>query len=738
MERQYSGHLHFICAVKGGVVTKVPNVSRGRPKLSFRDVADIYDGLSHKEDVIADRSCSGEIEERIGRTEPDASACNTNDGDDQRIDNLDDDGVFENFTLQQIKESCKMRKRKHSRGLDSPRRKIIKVEDWLSLEDNRTEQMVEDDSDFMETLSCLKSKLSKNPKKKKCPKNPIPTNTQEILLVVKTEEIQHNEEFPPSSEEIQNGQEFPPSSEEIQNGQEFPPSSEEIQNGLEFPPSGEEIQSGQEFQSSSEEFASSIGDSTALVEVKSEVPETDYFGGLDDYSVIEGHGVEITYEWNLENELNYERHRHFDLIPLRMVMPSCMDIVISNSQLENDQSPNFPAIEFESEKCIIHPDLLYSSSQVISLVEDQNSDIYDNQPDDDIDTQVSLPEVVTHEDLECLSQECKDEDTFLADSSKDEFTTSSVDQVKPNSSIAHNSDLDGCLVSHSDDPPQLEEKQSFASILLDEKRHVNEAPDELASWDDSTGSSKLHRPERLLSTRKAISPSSQQRLCKAMDSIDLHHKSNLKCKGKLNFAEHIDKNIGTTAGGPDGITRTRSTNNNPTKISVIPRTFKRVSHPRGVSKIPHSYRAATRLGCSSVQSCSKNAIAFTQQQMHDTECITMKLTKELNSLKDIMNDMLRSEFCLNTSLRHKVNEARMAVKYATRAEEAAERCVAFMKRNCSRFYKIMKLSDDGPPSQDIVRKERKKIAFADEAGGSLCHVKFYEDDEVPMSESNRN
>jgi len=52
---------------------------------------------------------------------------------------------------------------------------------------------------------------------------------------------------------------------------------------------------------------------------------------------------------------------------------------------------------------------------------------------------------------------------------------------------------------------------------------------------------------------------------------------------------------------------------------------------------------------------------------------------------------------------------------------------------------LQKLTDDGPspqkPPQEVVRKERKKIAFADEAGGKLCQVKFYEDAQY-LSESN--
>lgn len=38
------------------------------------------------------------------------------------------------------------------------------------------------------------------------------------------------------------------------------------------------------------------------------------------------------------------------------------------------------------------------------------------------------------------------------------------------------------------------------------------------------------------------------------------------------------------------------------------------------------------------------------------------------------------------------------------------------------------------PPQDVVRRG-KKIAFADEAGGKLCQVRFYEDDEGHLPES---
>ncbi|QCE04352.1 hypothetical protein DEO72_LG8g2388 [Vigna unguiculata] len=693
MELRGCGYLHFILAIKGGLVSKAPNVARGQPKLKFKNITDIYDDglLSHNDDGIAERSCYGEIEE----TNADASEYNVNDDDDQRIYNLDDND-FDNITLSQIKESCEARKRKRSQGLESSRRNI-KIEDSF-LEDNGEAQMeADDDSDFMETLGSWKSKLSNNMKaKKRCFKKTISAYTQEVMPVVKLEEILDSVDFTPTSEEIQNGQDFPPTSEEIVDCQDFSPSSEEIDNN--------------------KEILSFNGDSAALVEVKCEVPETDYFGGPDDYSIVEVQEAEKIYKWNLKSELKNAQQRCMDFLPLRMVGPFNMDVVISNSQLSDGQFPDMPAIEFKSEERIIHPDYHYIAPQQISMVEDQIPDIHDSQPDGDSDSAVTLRSVATHKDLDYLGVDFKDDNILLGDCSNDEFTPGAEDQVVETSpTMEHDLNLDGYLVRCSDDPPEYEEIQSFASVN-----------------NECNGSSKLHHYERLLSTRQEISPSSLEKHCKAVKTIDLNRKKKLKSKGRqIYFSEQTDNR---TAEGCDDITGARFTDI-PNKISVIPRT-KRVSHPKGISKIPHSSRQATRLGCSSVQSCSKSAIAFTQQQMHDAECLAMKLTKELKSMKDIVDDMLRSEFCLNTSLRHKVNEARVAVKNATRAEEASKRWLAFMSRDCSRFCKIMKLSDDGPAPQDVVRKERKKIAFADEAGGRLCQVKFYEDDGVSLSESN--
>ncbi|CAJ2655853.1 unnamed protein product [Trifolium pratense] len=628
-----------------------------------------------------------------------------------------------------------------------------------------------------------------------------PVSSLEIVSVDESEEILDGQEFAPSSGDspalVEVNFECPESDcfdgpgdcSSRESKEDQPVSSFEIASVDE----SEEILDGQE-------FAPSSGDSAALVEVNFECPESDCFDRSSDFSGRESkEDAKITLEWNSQHEINYKWKDFFYHMPLRVVSPSGMDIIINNSELSSDQSTNFPAMDFEDNSDIFDnqlddddADIPVSLSEVASrkdfdiaelefrsddtLLEDCSKEEYtadaevqdkpcstiehmlnpdrslvccsDDSPEykqkqsfdsvcDDIGTVVSPPKVASHEDLDCAGLEFRADNTLLDDHSKDESTDSVEIQHKLCPTTEQGLMPDGCPVRRSDDSPEYEEKQSFVSLYDGENIHVNEAADDLTSCDEHEGSPKLHGPERLLSTRKAISPSSQEKLCKAMESVDISHKNSLKRKGALQFTEQTDEN--SDAEGLNDITRPQVINS-PKKIRVIPpKPSKSSSNLKGVSKIRSSSRSATHMGCSTLQNCSKSAIAFSKQQMNDAECLAMKLTKELKSMKDIVDDMLRSEFCLNTSLRYKVNEARMAVKSATKAEEGAKRWLSYMSRDCNRFCKVMKLAESSTP-QDVVSppkvvRREKKIAFADEAGGRLCQVRFYEEDEGHLSES---
>lgn len=129
------------------------------------------------------------------------------------------------------------------------------------------------------------------------------------------------------------------------------------------------------------------------------------------------------------------------------------------------------------------------------------------------------------------------------------------------------------------------------------------------------------------------------------------------CKGKLFFGEQTDDYKKDTTEEFDVTVGARFTNHC-NKIRKIPKPLKRVSQPQGIQKSSLPSRSASRHGngLTSMQSCAKNAILFSQIQMQDAECLAMKLTNELKSMKDIMAAMLRSELCVTTPLRYKVNE----------------------------------------------------------------------------------
>lgn len=231
-----------------------------------------------------------------------------------------------------------------------------------------------------------------------------------------------------------------------------------------------------------------------------------------------------------------------------------------------------------------------------------------------------------------------------------------------------------------------------------------------------------HPPERLLSTRKGISPISQQKLCQAMRGVEsIDDEDHYNSKGKLQF-ENATENEPSTKGQGTEIT-ILDTNTEQfgalerSKVNMKPKrnTIKK-SSPKTHS-IPN-FSTGTR----SIQKLAESAIAFSQRQMHDFESLATKLMLELNSMEDIVEQKLHPETSLMS--KNDVDEVRLVVKSAKKSEEITRKWFSMMARDCNRFCTIMKLSEKGEvPSPDKSNKERRKISFADEAGGVLCHVK---------------
>uniref|UniRef100_M1A2I2 Uncharacterized protein n=1 Tax=Solanum tuberosum TaxID=4113 RepID=M1A2I2_SOLTU len=81
--------------------------------------------------------------------------------------------------------------------------------------------------------------------------------------------------------------------------------------------------------------------------------------------------------------------------------------------------------------------------------------------------------------------------------------------------------------------------------------------------------------------------------------------------------------------------------------------------------------------------------------MHDIESLASKLMNELKSMKDMVEDKLLFEAYRTSSLKNDADE---------------------------------KLTQNGATdSKNSVHREGRKISFADEAGGMLCHFNYFED-----------
>ncbi|CAI0436266.1 unnamed protein product, partial [Linum tenue] len=183
---------------------------------------------------------------------------------------------------------------------------------------------------------------------------------------------------------------------------------------------------------------------------------------------------------------------------------------------------------------------------------------------------------------------------------------------------------------------------------------------------------------------------------------------------------------------PDGVNQAKRAAENTVSPQQLMRKLKNpkpITPPNDAPKaISRPVRAPSfSTGCTSIQSCSESAISFSQNQMRDFESMATKLTKELRSMKEIAEATLHGNPSDSPKYTHQ--EASSAIEKAARVEDNARRWLSTMARDCDRFCKLMKLAQNGsaPPAANVVvvQKEKRKISFADEAGGQLCHVKTF-------------
>ncbi|KAI6688237.1 hypothetical protein NL676_025065 [Syzygium grande] len=242
---------------------------------------------------------------------------------------------------------------------------------------------------------------------------------------------------------------------------------------------------------------------------------------------------------------------------------------------------------------------------------------------------------------------------------------------------------------------------------------------------------KLHcAPWRFFSARKVISPTSQERLRKLMGATE----SNDDCYGSRGKV-YSQKQTETESLGVERFKLVRRAELPPNPKRKKLKSNKKGSPPKGNHKDSNLSGTVPRVNSS--QSCSQSAIAFSQRQMQDFDNLATKLMTELNVMTDIVEGNSGDDSCLTGNTKYTTDEVKTAIENASKVKETARKWLSMMARDCNRFCKIMRLTEDcHPMTEHKVHKERKKITFADEAGGELCHVKYIEDSMASLLASN--
>ncbi|KAI7734888.1 hypothetical protein M8C21_003975, partial [Ambrosia artemisiifolia] len=395
----------------------------------------------------------------------------------------------------------------------------------------------------------------------------------------------------------------------------------------------------------------------------------------------------------------------------------------------------------------------------ISAVQDSTPTIDDEHNED----------VVSMEAISPISEENKTSTSINTDADSDSFNLDSISTVSEDisihqeliSTVSANADPDSF---NSDNISVVSEDISIRQELISTVSANAGSEVKLDHIDKPSvvsEASEVRQTERLPLTRKFISPNSQKRLCLAMKSAEsLDDIDHFKCKEKLYFGEQAETKFSPTKSDVEdnklNLHPQQATQPIQNKVVISskqvlkrPRSFKKGSPtkkgiaPKGCLDGPRLCRSLPRLssGCTSIEGCSESAVTFSQRQMHDFESLASKLLSELNSMKTIVEEKMLYEAYRSTSLKNEADEVKSVIKSATKTEETAKKWLSMMARDCNRFCKIMKLNEDhntsasGDPAvgnsipEKPLEREKKKISFADEAGGTLCDIKVYQIDQ---------
>ncbi|KAK0576358.1 hypothetical protein LWI29_016035 [Acer saccharum] len=850
MELRSYSHLHFVQAIKGGSVIKLLNVACGRPALTFKKIEEIYKagGAKHDDSVPTPWSKEGSLFDpnRVELENPllpgaerstiirdfDTSVYNCSTSDEERNSDSDDTS-FCNTTLKQIKESCKARKRKLAKYVNSSKESFENCfplkQVYIKLEPE------EDEIDLEQPLNIWKLKISMIKKRKrKCIRTDMSTSSQSAINDPNFSQPIGNLPTPidatvevnePNYFDFQTMTRVAADSSFDYN--EPVDSCGEVINKAHVTAGECDLETDVSMSSTEEQYCvvneasyePNYFDFQTVTPVAAD-SSFDYIEPVDSCGVGINKVHVTAGECDLEtdvsmsstkeqccvvNEASYEFLECADPESVHDLEVSGWEIVnVECQEIINYNFPDSQITEFENERYIIHPPLDIIPPQPISVIKDYDSymsDISHSHPSIyqiswpsssenqvqgihmDIDNRLQCMEIIDV-DGDCLLENCTTDDL----PSYQEGSTSSpaidciignrlqcmeiidVDgecrlencttddlpsyqesgTISPFSNGGFSQSSNPCpspdkpFVSVAEDSPLAEDKQLPLSACAHAVRNCSTAihpvdiTEELtpSDYEGQQQSKLVCRPERLLSTRKVISPTSRERLCKAMQANELHDDEHTECRGKLWFGKQTEDTV-VKAEGCYKIRRAGVTINMK-QVPCKPKYDKKGSHSKGILKGSHLSSAVPSLStrCTSSGSLSQSAIAFSQRQMQDIESLATKLTGELSSMKDIVNELLHSQAFPATAPNHDMDKVTMAIKNATKAEETTKRWLSIMARDCNRFCKIMNLSETrSTASGNVVHKDKKKITFADEAGGKLCHVKVFKDDTDSEPES---
>lgn len=449
--------------------------------------------------------------------------------------------------------------------------------------------------------------------------------------------------------------------------------------------------------------------------------------------------------------------------------PCCL---VGNFALENVLCGSASREEDELETIGCVKNFSYSSTSSVTEEVKENEESNVSKPNVDMITtgleimKLDAPEVLASLDMTIIGSEIGKVDApqMLATDISD-YGVRNTELVWENENIANdelqeatdNLPLTGCsdlmnnLHSAPDDstvsleedhqPERLQQFSSSGNVVDEAGDHKSsqlfQAPTDeakTAEESDSIQQQELHsQPEKLLSGRKTLSPTSQAKLCKAMEHSDSSEKMCKKSKGKLYFSSHNSHRI-LKAHGLDSIDRVEVVPNPKQAIRKANNNTRQPQYQRATNKFSRRDTQAAKTqpfstGRTSLQGCTQKAIAFSQGQMRDFQYITAKLTKELKSMRQITKRCLLAESNPSIMPECNLDEVKTLIGKAEKTEESSKKWLSMIERDCNRFCKLMGMvKEDSPATENIIVQKKKKIKFADDAGGDLCHVKVFEID----------